>query len=48
MKNLSILEDSQVEPGGCVVETNLGYVDARIETKLELLEKALIKAETSG
>ena len=48
VKNLSILEDSQVEPGGCVVETNLGYVDARISTKIELLEKALKKAESSG
>ncbi len=44
IKNLSIVEDSQVEQGGCVIETNLGYVDARLGTKLELIEKAFKKA----
>ncbi len=48
VKNLSILEDSQVDPGGCVVETNLGYVDARISTKISLIEQALGKAQDSG
>jgi len=43
VKSLSILEDSQIEPGGCIIETNLGYVDARISTKLESLEEALKK-----
>ena len=43
VKNFSIIEDSQVEPGGCIVETNLGYVDARIKTKLEAIEAALLK-----
>ena len=47
VKNLSILEDSQIEPGGCVIETNLGYVDARVSTKLNLIEQALKKAESS-
>lgn len=47
VKNLSILEDSQIEAGGCVIETNLGYVDARISTKLGLIEQALKKAESS-
>lgn len=44
VKSLSILEDSQIEPGGCIIETNLGYVDARISTKLQALEDALQKA----
>ncbi len=48
IKNLSILEDSQVEAGGCVIETNLGYVDARISTKISLIETALKKAESSA
>ncbi|MFA5104078.1 MAG: FliH/SctL family protein [Candidatus Margulisiibacteriota bacterium] len=47
VKNLSILEDSQVEPGGCVVETNLGFVDARISTKISLIEQAIGKAQES-
>jgi len=44
IKSLSIVEDSAVEAGGCVIETNLGYVDARISTKLTALEEALRKA----
>lgn len=43
IKSFSIIEDSQIEPGGCIVETNLGYVDARIATKLKVLEEALQK-----
>ncbi|MCX5750029.1 MAG: FliH/SctL family protein [Candidatus Saganbacteria bacterium] len=47
VKNLSIIEDSQVEPGGCVIETNLGFVDARVSTKLSLIEQSLMKAQAS-
>lgn len=47
VKNLSILEDSQVEAGGCVIETNLGFVDARISTKISLIEQAIGKAQDS-
>lgn len=47
VKNLSIIEDSQVEPGGCVIETNLGFVDARVSTKLSLIEQSLKKAQAS-
>jgi flagellar assembly protein FliH len=43
VKNLTIQEDAGVEPGGCVVETNLGYVDAKIGTKLVAIEEALRK-----
>ncbi|MBI5700655.1 hypothetical protein HZC34_02255 [Candidatus Saganbacteria bacterium] len=43
VKSFSILEDSQIEPGGCVIETNLGYVDARISTKLQAIEDAFKK-----
>lgn len=47
IKNLTIVEDSQTDPGGCIVETNLGFVDARISTKLSLIEKALKKVSSS-
>jgi len=47
VKSFSILEDSQIEPGGCIVETNLGYVDARISTKVKALEEALMKASSA-
>ena len=43
VKSFSILEDAGVEPGGCIIETNLGFVDARISTKLKAIEEALLK-----
>lgn len=43
IKSLSIIEDATVEPGGCIIETNLGYVDARISTKLAAIEEAFRK-----
>ena len=45
IKSLSIVEDSAVEPGGCVIETNLGYVDARISTKIAAIEEAFRKVK---
>ncbi|MFH1710068.1 MAG: FliH/SctL family protein [bacterium] len=45
IKSLSIVEDSGVESGGCVIETNLGYVDARISTKIAAIEEAFRKAK---
>lgn len=47
VKSFSVLEDSTIEPGGCIVETNLGYVDARISTKLKSLEEALEKVRVA-
>ena len=43
VKSFSIIEDSNIEPGGCVIETNLGFIDARIATKLKSIEEALKK-----
>ncbi len=43
VKSFSIIEDASVEPGGCVIETNLGFIDARIGTKLKSIEEALNK-----
>jgi flagellar assembly protein FliH len=48
VKNFSILEDPAVETGGCVIETNLGYVDARIATKLSVMQDALFKVAELG
>jgi flagellar assembly protein FliH len=43
--------DESVEPGGCMVDTNTGTVDARIETQLDeiyrqFLEKRIAVSET--
>lgn len=48
VRSLTVLEDAHVEPGGCVIETNLGYVDARISTKIKAIDEAFRKAGTSG
>ncbi|MCX5750696.1 MAG: FliH/SctL family protein [Candidatus Saganbacteria bacterium] len=45
VKSFSILEDSNIEPGGCMIETNLGFVDARISTKLAAIEEAFKGAQ---
>jgi len=47
VKSFSVLEDSHVEPGGCMIETNLGFVDARISTKIAAIEEAFKKAENT-
>lgn len=44
VKSFSILDDPNVEPGGCLIETNLGFIDSRISTKLKSIEEALMKA----
>lgn len=41
--DLIILSDPTVEPGGCVLETDLGTVDARIDTQLAQIREALLK-----
>lgn len=46
VKSFSIIEDTNIEPGGCVIETNLGFIDARISTKLKAIEEALQKVST--
>lgn len=43
VKSFSIIEDPNVEPGGCLVETNLGFIDSRISTKIKSIEEALKK-----
>lgn len=44
--NTEIRGDSRITPGGCVIESENGIVDARIETKIQNIEKGL--QEVSG
>ena len=39
--SISITSDHTVSLGGCVIETALGTVDARLDTKLELVQEAI-------
>ena len=43
-KDVDVREDPELTPGGCVIETEVGSVDARVETLFEVLERYL----TSG
>jgi flagellar assembly protein FliH len=36
--HLEIIEDRRVPPGGCVIETNAGTIDAKLETQFEELQ----------
>ena len=44
IKNLEIVDDRRVGDGGCVIETNAGTIDAKIETQLAEVERALANA----
>ncbi len=41
---LDVLADARLPEGGCVLETEIGVVDATLETQLKAIEKALIRA----
>lgn len=43
IKELSLFADPAISPGGCVMETDMGKIDARIETQLDEMEKELKK-----
>jgi flagellar biosynthesis/type III secretory pathway protein FliH len=38
---VTIVADASITPGGCLVETDLGSVDGRLETRLDALRAAL-------
>jgi flagellar biosynthesis/type III secretory pathway protein FliH len=40
-RRLSFREDESIGKGGCIVETEVGTIDARIETQLAAIRKAL-------
>lgn len=41
-KKLSIVEDSSVDRGGCIIETDFGEIDARIQSQLHELEEKIL------
>ncbi len=43
VKSIQIIEDSQVDRGGCIVETDYGSIDARITTQLREIEDKLME-----
>ncbi|MCR5289592.1 MAG: flagellar assembly protein FliH [Treponema sp.] len=43
VSKIQVLEDSSVEPGGCIVDTDFGSIDARISSQLHELEQKIIE-----
>jgi flagellar assembly protein FliH len=43
VKSIQVAEDSSVGPGGCVIETDFGEVDARISSQLAELESKILE-----
>lgn len=48
IRHFVLVEDRRVNPGGCLIETAAGSIDARIETQLEEIERALARARPSA
>jgi len=42
-KSLNIIEDSSVDLGGCIIETDFGEIDARIASQLTELENKILE-----
>ena len=40
-RRLTFREDESIIPGGCIVETEVGTIDAQIDTQLKAIKKAL-------
>ncbi len=43
VKNIRVLEDSSVDRGGCIIETEFGEIDARISSQLAELEQKILE-----
>ena len=41
LKKINIYEDSRIERGGCIIETDVGTIDARISSQLDSIEEAI-------
>ena len=46
LKYINIYEDSRVEPGGVIIDTHFGTIDARISTQLREIENAIKDTQT--
>ena len=46
LKKVNVYEDSRVDRGGCIIETDVGSIDARISTQLDSMEEAIRNTNT--
>jgi flagellar assembly protein FliH len=45
LRKVNIYEDSRIDRGGCIIETDVGSIDARISTQLKEIEEAICNAQ---
>lgn len=43
VKNITVVEDSSVDRGGCIIETEFGELDARISSQMAELEQSILE-----
>lgn len=43
VKSITIVEDSSVDQGGCIIETDFGQIDARISSQLHEIEEKILE-----
>ncbi len=43
VRSVTVLEDSTVDPGGCIIETDFGQIDARISSQLHEIEERILE-----
>ena len=43
VKNITVVEDSTVDRGGCVIETDFGAIDAKISSQLNEIEQRILE-----
>ena len=44
---LDVIPDSRLRPGGCILETEIGVVDASVDVQLQAIENSLLKTLAS-
>ena len=45
LRKVNIYEDARIDRGGCIIETDIGSIDARISTQFNQIEEAIRNAE---
>jgi flagellar assembly protein FliH len=43
VSSITVMEDSTVDPGGCIIETDFGQIDARISSQLREIEEKILE-----
>jgi len=43
VRSITVLEDSSVDKGGCIIETDFGQIDARISSQLKDIEEKVLE-----